>query len=93
MSLNGWLQIVVFHRCSPAAREADGHLHDARLRAPQDLARSVLRPCERLLYRLTGIDANAGDALDRIRRRHAHLQRRDAGADLRRRAPAAPCCR
>ena len=36
----------------------------------------VLRPVERLLYRLTGVDERSRNALDRVCRRHAPVQRR-----------------
>ena len=93
MTLNGWLQILFFLLAIFLVTPLIGALHGARVHAPAHLAGSGAaagRAADLPAHRRR---RGARDALDRVRRRGAPVQRRlDAGA-LRDAAAAAACCR
>ena len=89
MTLNGWLQIALFIALILLLAKPMGAYMTRVYERRRTWLDPVLVPCERLLYRVTGIDPDARDALDRIRRRHAHLHSRNDTAHLRDPAHAA----
>ena len=82
MTLNGWLQILFFLLAifaGDAARSAASWRACSPASAPGSIR--CCGPIERLIYRLDRRRRDARDALDRVRRRDAAVQRRlDAGA-------------
>lgn len=59
MSLNGWLQIAVFIASVLLLAKPVGTYITRVFERRRTFLDFILAPCERLLYRLTGVDANA----------------------------------
>ena len=90
MTLNGWLQILLFLGAVALVTVPLGRFMTAVFARERTWLDPVLRPLERLIYRLTRVDDSREMALDGIRRVDAGLQPGvDAGA-LRPAAPAGP---
>ena len=58
MSLNGWLQIAVFLACVLLLAKPMGSYMTRVFERRRTVLDPVLLPCERLLYRVAGVDAN-----------------------------------
>ena len=56
MTINGWIQIAIYCAIVVALVKPLGWLHDARLQRRAHLSDAGLRPVERGLYRLAGVD-------------------------------------
>ena len=86
LNVTQWLAAnLSLHRGGAAARETHGQLPGACIRTPEDLSRSGAGSVRTAALSHDGRKARTGDALDRVRGRHAGLQRSDDGADI--------CCR
>ena len=74
MTVNGWLQILLFLAVILAVTKPLGIFMTRVFNREKTFLDPVLCPVERLLYRVTGVEENARDALDRVRRRHVAVQ-------------------
>ena len=68
MTLNGWIQILLFLAAIAAVTVPLGAFMARVFARERTWLDPVLRPLERLIYRLTGVDETARDALDRSTR-------------------------
>ena len=71
MTLNGWLQILFFFALILAVTKPLGVFMAHVFNREKTFLDPVLRPIERLIYKLTGVDEAARDALDGICRSNA----------------------
>ena len=93
MTPNGWLQILFFLLAIFAGDAAPRRLHGPRVHAPAHLARPGAAAARAADLPADRRRRDARDALDRVRRRAAAVQRRlDAGA-VRRCSGCRACCR
>ena len=74
MTLNGWLQILFFFALILAVTKPLGVFMAHVFNREKTFLDPALRPVERLIYKLTGVDEERRDALDGVRRRDAPLQ-------------------
>ncbi len=83
MNASGWTQLILFSVILLALTKPMGlylvRVLDAQGRTFLD---PVLKPVERLIYRLAGIDPEQGAGLERLRRLRADLQPGHHAADL-----------
>ena len=79
MTANGWLQIGLFFVVLLAVTKPLGVFMARVFAGEKTFLDPVLRPLERLLYRLSGVDEKTRDGLEGICRRDAALQRRQHG--------------
>ncbi len=75
MTANGWLQIVVFLALILAVTKPMGVFMTRVFNRERTFMDPVLRPIERLLYRLTGVDENHEMRWTEYAVRHAAVQR------------------
>ena len=68
MTLNGWLQILLFLAAIAAVTVPLGRFMARVFARERTWLDPVLRPLERLIYRLDRRRRDARDALDRVRR-------------------------
>ncbi len=92
MSANGWLQFAIYSLILLLTVRPVGIYMARVLEGERTWLDPVLRPFERLIYKLCGVNARKGDELARVRLRHARLLGRQPGAHLRHRAPAGTTC-
>ena len=88
MSANGWLQFAIYSLVLLATVRPVGIYLARVLEGERTWLDPVLRPIERLIYKLCGVNCRQGDELARIRLCHAGLLRRRHAADLRHRKVA-----
>ncbi len=88
MSANGWFQFAVYSLILLAVTRPVG-LYLARvLEGERTWLDPVLRPCERLIYKLCGVKCGPGDELARVCLCDAGILGDQHAADLRHRATA-----
>ncbi len=93
MSANGWLQFAIYSLILLATVRPVGIYLARVLEGERTWLDPVLRPCERLIYKLCGVNARQGDELARVCLCGAGLFGRKHAADLRHRAVAGASCR
>ena len=82
MSLNGWLQIFVFIVVILLAAKPMGSYMTRVFERRRTFLDPVLLPCERLLYRATGVDPDQEMRWSEYAGRDVRLQRGNPCADL-----------
>jgi hypothetical protein len=76
MTGNGWLQILLFLAVVLAVTRPLGRFMTRVFNRERTWARPCAEAVERLIYRTTGVDDSARDALDRVGDGDAAVQRR-----------------
>ncbi len=76
MTANGWLQIGLFFAVLLAVTKPLGVFMARVFEGEKTFLDPVLRPIERLIYRLCGIDGKSRDGMEGIHRRDAAIQLR-----------------